>query len=242
MARVLAHLYSALREAAGESPVELELAGEATVADVLNALAERSPRLRDLIKRFNIIVLDAEGRRLGLGDKVPSIIHVMPPPSGGGVYARIAEPYEDPEKLLIEMLRAIAPRGEESDAGGIAVFIGVVRGINRGARVRELVYEDAGSITERILKHLVSRAASREGVRGAGAIHYRGVRRPGEVTMIVAVAGVSRRDVFPALEDLVESIKQELPIWKLERREDGDYYIMGGEYVPSTESSRKRSS
>ena len=239
MARVLAYLYSVLREAAGGSPVELELTGEATVADALRALAERSPRLQDLFDRFSIIVLDAEGRRLGPGDRVPSIIHVMPPPSGGELYARIAEPDEDPEKLLIEMLRTIAPRGDESDAGGIAVFIGVVRGVNRGARVRELVYEDAGPVTERVLRRIVSQAASREGIRGAGAIHYKGARRPGEVTMIVAVAGVSRRDVFPALEDLVETIKRELPIWKLERREDGDYYIIGGEYVPSTESSRK---
>ena len=42
--------------------------------------------------------------------------------------------------------------------------------------------------------------------------------------MIVAVSGKSRKNVFPALEDIVEKVKKEALIWKKETLEDGKSY------------------
>ncbi|MCE4625096.1 MAG: molybdenum cofactor biosynthesis protein MoaE [Desulfurococcales archaeon] len=205
------------------------------VEEIVNSVLNRLGILDEIQKMgLQIVVLSNRGERLRQEDIIDGnleTLHLMPPSSGGeDVLALVAE-QEDPNKLISQVLEfLVESAGEDSDVGAVLLFVGVVRGVNQGKRVNELFYEDAGELTEKKLSEIALEALKAEGVRRVAAIHYKGSRRPGDVTMVVGVAGASRKHVFPVLSGLIERIKHELPIWKLEKREDGDYYIFGDKF------------
>jgi len=55
--------------------------------------------------------------------------------------------------------------------------------------------------------------------------HRTGKVMAGENIVYVAVMGRGRKDVWKALEDAVEGMKKELPVWKKEVFEGGEIWI-----------------
>jgi molybdopterin converting factor subunit 1 len=80
--RIRVKLFAAARELAGGESIEIELSGEATVAELRQALVERLPPARDLLAR-SMFAIDcdyaADATRLRANDEVACI----PPVSGG---------------------------------------------------------------------------------------------------------------------------------------------------------------
>ena len=241
--KVEVRLYSVLREVVGSSVLHADASETETVGRLLERLIGGALEiLRE--RNIDLIILDEEGRKLSPQDRLGGrrVIHVMPPPSGGGntVLTGLIRPGDDSWEVLSRALKSLSSLGgPSSDVGAVAVFIGIVRGDNRGASVRRLIYEAAEDLAEKKLRELAEWAASSEGVRGVAAYHATGPRLPGDVTMIVAVAGVGRTDVFPVLTELVDRIKHEVPIWKAEEREDGVAYILGDNRVVKADQLKK---
>jgi len=228
--RVKARLYSILRDYAGSDTIDVEVGGEARVSDVLEALSSLNAgfsRALEAVGRDNLLILDGEGRRLRLEDKLTSsVVHIMPPPEGGTrIDAKILRP--DDTVSLDGLLEKVREAG--GNTGAFLVFVGVVRRENLGGKVSVLHYEDAGEISQREIERVTREVAEKYGLDYAAAYHYTGPRRPGDLTMIIAVAGESRKNTYPALEELVDRVKREVPLWKKEVHEDGaEYYIVGG--------------
>ena len=237
MPRIRVRLYSILAEAAGRREVEVELPEGSRVGDLLDLLGRENPRLAQFLDDLDIVVVDSKGRRMERDTPITgatALVHVMPPPSGGddqSVYVRLADPGEDPNSHIKSIINVLSETGP--DTGAIALFIGIVRGLNRGKSVSLLEYEAARELAEGKMRELAEWALEKPGIRGAAIVHYHGPRRPGEVTMIVGVSGVGRSDVFPVLQELVDRVKHEVPIWKKEHREDGVYHIVGDRYIKS---------
>lgn len=227
-------LYSILREAVGRDSVTLDLPGEARVSDVIEELRRLAGEKRNLVDAVadDILVLDEKGRRLSPTDRVPEgRIHVMPPPEGGEGCADtgILSPEDevDLDKLVSKAIEC--SRGA---AGAIAVFVGSVRNHNMGRQVTGLYYEVAEELAKGILEKITRETIEKYRLYYAAAYHYKGPRRIGEKTMIVLVAGDSRKNAYPALEELVDRIKREVPIWKQEYYADGTRaYILGGRRI-----------
>jgi len=228
--KVKVRLYSILRDYAGSESIEVEVGGDARVSDLLETISAQNPgfsRALEAVGRDNLLILDAEGRRLGLKDRVPSgPVHIMPPPEGGArVDTGILRPGDTVS--LDELLRRVLEAG--GNTGAFLVFVGVVRRENLGGKVSVLHYEDAGDISRREIERVAREVAEKYQLDYAAAYHYTGPRRPGDLTMIIAVAGESRKNTYPALEELVDRVKREVPLWKKEVHEDGaEYYIVGG--------------
>ena len=75
-------LFAAFRERAGASSIEVEVSPEATVADVVAAVAERAPALRELIGAARPVVnreFVGPERPVAAGDELA----LLPPVSGG---------------------------------------------------------------------------------------------------------------------------------------------------------------
>ncbi len=231
--RVKVKLYSILRDLTGLSELDIEVPDGSRVSELLDVLMG----LEGFRKAYNaiggsLLIVDGDGYKLEVDSVVESnTIHVMPPPAGGlSVYIEVGVLKEGDEfdvKALEERLASVKVNG------AIAIFIGRVKGVSGGERVLGLHYDYAGKLLEVILRRIAEEEALKWGLSGIAIYHYVGWRSVGEKTIIVAVVGDSRKNVFPALEEVVERIKREAPIWKVEYRESGAYYILGDKIIKS---------
>lgn len=113
-------------------------------------------------------------------------------------------------------------------AGGIALFVGVVRNEDEGRGVTELGYS-AHPTVETSLREVVQKAAGQYPIRAVSAAHRIGDLQIGEIAVIVAVACPKRAEAFSACHQIIDEIKDTLPIWKHQRFADGDAEWVGAE-------------
>jgi molybdopterin synthase catalytic subunit len=143
------------------------------------------------------------------------------------------------------------------DHGAIASFLGVVRDHHAGASVRSLRYECYVPMAERVLRQIATRVAAAaedgsldgmasvpaggEGGEGGDplpaqalrdvavvVLHGIGEMVPGDVSLAVHVSSPHRVVAFAACRAIVEQIKADLPVWKLERYGDGSERFLKG--------------
>lgn len=127
------------------------------------------------------------------------------------------------DSLLAEFLRECS----EGDIGAFAVFVGIVKGRVEGGEVHALSYTVIEDLAAKSMERIAREIAEKYGLKGVAIYHYEGELPPGELSLLVAVAGYSRANVFPALQEAVERVKKEVPVFKLEKRSDGEYWIIG---------------
>jgi Molybdopterin converting factor, large subunit len=48
--------------------------------------------------------------------------------------------------------------------------------------------------------------------------------------MLIMAMGKGRGDTLKAVQETVELVKHTTGIWKLESRDDGEFWVIGGEY------------
>ncbi len=110
-------------------------------------------------------------------------------------------------------------------AGGLCVFLGVVRDRNEGREVRRLEYQAYDSMAalelERIGKEVESAVP---GVRVA-ALHRTGSLEVGDIAVVCAASAVHRGEAFRACRELIERIKSRVPIWKREHGPEGTSWV-----------------
>ena len=105
-------------------------------------------------------------------------------------------------------------------AGGLVIFEGMVRDHHLGRAVRGLRYEAYESLAQTTGNQLLQQARTRYSLRAAGAVHRLGELRVGELAVWVGVAADHRAAAFEACRWLIDSLKEEVPIWKLEHYTD----------------------
>ena len=231
--KVVVKFYGILKEAVGKRSIVLEVDENTTVANFVSRLKEEIPDLARALEAIDerVIVL-VNGRQAKLDDTVEGEVIILPPAAGGGqpmILTKIARPSDnvDINKLVEDLARS------REDTGAVALFVGVVRGVNKGEKVKVLEYECFEEGAKKALQSIAWDIARRYSLSGIALIHYVGRREPTERTLIVAVSGEGRKDVFPALKEAVEMIKHEVPIWKKEVREKRTVYIVGDKEVDS---------
>ncbi|WP_134742003.1 molybdenum cofactor biosynthesis protein MoaE [Nocardioides sp. 503] len=104
--------------------------------------------------------------------------------------------------------------------GGVTVFIGRVRDHDGGKGVSGLDYSAHPSALER-LREVCDRVAERHEVHGIAAVHRVGHLDIGDVAVVVAAAAAHRGQAFDASRDLIDTLKDEVPIWKHQVFGDG---------------------
>jgi molybdopterin synthase catalytic subunit len=212
-------LFGSLREAAGESRLEVELADGATLADLRQWLADRNPLVDKLGDRLagsiNMEVADFADV-LADGDEVA----FLPPVAGGdGSVKRctISDVTLDEAE--------VAARVEGPDAGGVVSFIGRVRNHARGQTIEHLEYEAYPAMAEREMDKICDEAAEKwPGTRVAIA-HRVGHLEIGDAAVIVIAASAHRGEAFEACRFAIDTLKVTVPIWKREVATDGAYWV-----------------
>ena len=121
---------------------------------------------------------------------------------------------------------AVAEFVSVPEAGGIAVFVGVVRDNSGGRRVVALEYEAHAPMAEAKMKE-IGEAAHRQwpGVRQVAMVHRVGRLGIGEASVVIAVSAAHRAEAFDACEFAIDTLKQTVPIWKREIFGDGSVWV-----------------
>lgn len=116
---------------------------------------------------------------------------------------------------------------DKKGCGAVVSFIGRVREMNRGKKVVEIMYECYDEMAERVLNEIELEAIERFGVHSALTVHRKGLLKPGEISVVIAVASTHRTEAFSACGYIIEEIKKRLPVWKKEVFEDGAEWVEG---------------
>jgi molybdopterin synthase catalytic subunit len=118
--------------------------------------------------------------------------------------------------------------------GALSSFVGTVRSVHAGRRVRAVTYDCFVPLAERELSRIVKRAESRWPVRIAVA-HRIGRLKVGQASVAIAAGSGHRAEVFEACRFVIEEIKRSLPVWKKEHYVQGD-----GRWLPGCALHGKR--
>jgi molybdopterin synthase catalytic subunit len=114
---------------------------------------------------------------------------------------------------------------KHASAGGIALFLGVVRDHNQGKPTSLLEYDAYVSMAERELARITQEIEAELPEARVFAVHRTGELRIGELAVICAASAPHREQAFQACRALIERIKQRLPIWKREHGPDGAHWV-----------------
>jgi len=223
-------LFAGLRERLRSDGADVQMPAQATVRDLLAALAEQHPGLRELLPPCRVAV---NQEFVGLDHPVAETdeVAVIPPVSGGHDQDVDHEDATDDRFVLgpaplshDRVVAAVARR----QAGGVVTFIGQIRDHSRGHAIDHLEYEAYAPMALKVMRAIAATIEAE--VPGASvAIHHRlGRLEIGEAAVIIAAAAPHRAEAFAACRAAIEQLKQDVPIWKREVAVDGTTWVVQG--------------
>jgi len=127
------------------------------------------------------------------------------------------------DSVANEIMRASSKAG----CGALVIFVGYVKGMVEGHEVRELEYSAYEPYASRKLQEIAEEECRDDGVLDVRIYHRVGSLRPGEPTIYIFVSAVGRAKAFDKARKVLERVKHEVPIFKLEKRADGEYWVIG---------------
>jgi molybdopterin converting factor subunit 1 len=207
-------LFAGLRERAGADRVEVDLPEGASVADLLAAMG--TTPVGELAPRSCIVALNREyadeDAVVGESDEVA----LVPPVSGGAGAVRLAEVVDAPLDLA-----AVSAAVRDPRAGAVVTFEGVTR------EVEALDYEAYAEMATEKLRAIGEEEAARHGLCAVALVHRSGRVPLSEPSVIVAASAPHRGEAFAGARALIDRVKAEAPIWKVELTPEGAQRVEG---------------
>jgi molybdopterin synthase catalytic subunit len=120
----------------------------------------------------------------------------------------------------------IARVGKEgNDVGGIASFVGIVRGGDGEDAIGAMTLEHYPGMTEKELERIEAEARARWPISASLIVHRYGRLLPGENIVLVVTASRHRHAALEACEFLIDWLKTKAPFWKHEETADGGKWV-----------------
>jgi molybdopterin synthase catalytic subunit len=110
--------------------------------------------------------------------------------------------------------------------GGLAVFLGTVRDHDQARQVTLLEYS-AHPTAEAELRRVVAEVGDRAPGVAIAAIHRIGPLAIGDIAVVVAAAAAHRDEAFVTARQLIDRLKDEVPLWKRQEFSDGTQEWVG---------------
>ena len=103
--------------------------------------------------------------------------------------------------------------------GGIALFVGTVRGLSSDNGVTAMTLEHYPGMTESELERIEAEARARWPLEDVTIIHRIGRLLAGDQIVLVATASAHRQAAFDAAQFIMDFLKTDAPFWKAEERD-----------------------
>jgi len=212
---ITVRLFAGLRERAGRDRVEVELPDGAVVSDLLAAM--------DVTPRSCVVAINREYADERAPVRAGDEVALVPPVSGGapGVVRSVrvtAEPLD---------LAGVAAAVRDPSAGAVVLFEGVTR------EVPELDYEAYAEMAEERLRAIGEAVAAEHALSAVALEHRTGTVPLSEPSVIVAAAAPHRGEAFEGARALIDRVKAEAPIWKVEVDAAGERTRVDGTLPPA---------
>jgi molybdopterin converting factor subunit 1 len=210
---VSVRLFAGLRERAGTDRVQVELPDDARVADLLSAM--------ELAPRSCVVAINREYAELQQAIRAGDEVALVPPVSGGAGVVRLVDVTREPLELA-----ALAAAVRDPAAGAVVLFEGVTR------EVPELDYEAYVEMAGERLTAIAEQVAAEHGLCAVAVAHRTGTVPLSEPSVIVAASAPHRGEAFAGARALIDRVKAEAPIWKVEVDERGERRRVEGSLPP----------
>jgi molybdopterin synthase catalytic subunit len=212
--------------------LDLELAGPATVATLLEALRLQHPSLAPYTGSLAVAVnqnFASSSTPLKESDEIA----LLPPVSGGSRVADLPL-VSSHARLQREVLQAASLMAEvkQGEDGAVCLFDGIVRNNTRGRRTLYLEYDAYPAMALAEMEQLALGAIELFPVRDVRIVHRLGRLNIGESSVLIAVASAHRGAAFDACRYLIDTLKKQVPIWKKEFFADGAAWADGEPFPP----------
>ena len=123
-------------------------------------------------------------------------------------------------------VRELEAQVAASSNGAICTFIGQVRNNSRGREVAYLEYNAYVPMAVKTMTRIAEEAEAKWG--GMVAIQHRiGRIELGEASVVICVGSPHRAEAFEACRWCIDTLKENVPIWKREVCPDGAFWIEG---------------
>jgi MoaE-MoaD fusion protein len=205
--------FAAFAEFAGTRELNLEYKNGITCEDLWKVICERFPKVASIPPLFAIND-EYVSRETPLKDNDQVLL--FPPVSGG------APQYIYNSALSVDrVLEAI----KDENGGGEALFLGRVRRISEGKRIRHLFYECHVSMAEKKFEEIINEMYSKWPLKKVSIEHRIGQLEVGDVAVIVGVSAEHRKEAIEACRYGIDELKHRVPIWKKEISETGEEWV-----------------
>jgi len=115
---------------------------------------------------------------------------------------------------------------QDSEAGGICLFVGTIRNKNQNKDVEHLTMEAYSAMAKKQMERIANEAAEQWPIRKITVSHRTGQLEIGDIAVIIGVCSIHRAEAFKACEWLIDTLKKEVPIWKNEFYTDGSAWLV----------------
>ncbi|RZV11616.1 molybdopterin synthase subunit MoaE /molybdopterin guanine dinucleotide biosynthesis accessory protein MobB [Natrinema hispanicum] len=134
-----------------------------------------------------------------------------------------AEPHETLESLVTRLKRS--PRADR--AGAIATFTGRVRAKDSAddARTQYLEFEKYVGVADERMAALETDLEARDGVFDVELYHRTGIVEDGDDIVFVVVLAGHREEAFRTVEDGINRLKDEVPLFKKEVTVEDEFWV-----------------
>ena len=109
--------------------------------------------------------------------------------------------------------------------GGIDLFVGTVRRWNKGEEVTHLLFESYEAMAIKEMQKIAKTAVEKFGLESISMHHRVGKVELEGIAVIIAAASKHRKAAFKACEYAIDTLKDDVPIWKKEFLIDGSYWV-----------------
>ena len=117
---------------------------------------------------------------------------------------------------------ALLSRAQAPGVGAVSLFLGTVRDLNDGRPVSGMEYEAYAPMAESELRMIAEETCGRIAGLRLVVEHRVGTLDIGEASVAIVAAHAHRAQAMDGAREVIEALKQRVPIWKREHYLSGD--------------------
>ena len=122
-------------------------------------------------------------------------------------------------------LTSLVKRVMRRSDGACVTFEGIVRDHHEGKRVESIFYEAYRPMAEKEIDAIVREVTASQPDVNVAVVHRLGLLQVGDTSIAIACSAAHRVEAFEVCRQMIDRIKERVPIWKKEKGPSGEEWV-----------------